>query len=60
MINEQWFEYLILGLVLVVCFAFMIRKARSKFSTSGGSNCGGCRGCGDEKQTPAQKAMNAP
>lgn len=39
----EWVEYGILGAVLVLCLAFVLRRGRKQMS---GDGCGGC-GCGD-------------
>ncbi len=63
---QDWLEYIVLGVVLALCLAFVIRKARARFSASGASPCCGCSGC-DEKAaaelpkrgTPASQGASA-
>jgi len=50
---EQWLEYLIIGLVLVLCLAYLFKKVRS-FGQSGGCGCG-CVGC--EEGSPSGKQL---
>ncbi len=45
---EQWLEYIIIGLVLVLCLAYIFQKVRGKIGQSGG-----CVGCAEE--TPSGK-----
>ncbi len=58
--TQTWLEYVALGVVLVLCLAFMINKGRAKFATpKGESPCCGCSGCGDDEAAKTTK-INAP
>lgn len=43
---DSWIEYLVLGVVLALCLAYIVHKGRKQFS---GDGCGSCGSCGDQK-----------